>query len=482
MSTKTGTANYSRLPFLSAVISALFLIVCLWTGLSASDQATFSFSGIVALFHESPVFFPVLIFALLVPAGFYYACAKIDRQLNNKQQVIEQEEERMQRIHKFTKELINNNLDVDFTRSGDDDHIGNSLISLRDTLRVNRENNLRLKAEEEERTWTSEGLARVSTILRNNLQDLEQLAFNVIKDLTKYVNAIQGGFYKLDDANPQNRFFDLIAFFAYDRRKFTDQQIKWGDGLIGTCAMERKPIHLKSLPENYINVTSGLGEANPDSLLIVPMLYEDTLYGVLEFATFNTFEAKHISLIEQAAESIASTLAAVNSSVTTTRLLEESRTQTQALTSHEEEMRQNMEELQTTQEEASKQAERFMKLEEAIDQSLIRAEFTAEGRLLSANALFYTKFGYPADANIQGKSIYDIISEDSQDQFHNIWKKLKKNKIPFNGFLKHVTHDSKELWTMASLMPAHDGKGPTGTAIMMAMDVTEEVRKGTRDK
>ncbi len=468
-------------PFLSGVISALFLIICLWTGLATSDQATFSLSGIVELFRESPAFFPVLIFAILVPVGVYYACSIISNQLKQKQQIIDQEEERMQQIHKFTQELIHDNLEVDFTRLGDDDHIGNSLISLRDTLRVNRENNLKLKAEEEQRTWTAEGLARISTILRNILHDPEQLAFNVIKELTKYVNAIQGGFYKLDDSNSQNRFFDLVAFFAYDRRKFTDQQIRWGDGLIGTCAMERKPIHLKSLPENYINVTSGLGEANPDSLLIVPMLFEDKLYGVLEFATFNKFEAKHISLIEQAAESIASTLAAVNSSMTTSRLLEESRTQTQALTSHEEEMRQNMEELQATQEEASRQTERFIKLEEAIDQSLMRAEFTAEGRLLSANALFYTKFEYPAESNILGKSIYDFISRDSQDQFHDIWKKLKKNKIPYNGFLKHVTHDSNELWTMVSLMPAHDGKGPTGTAIMLAMDVSGEVRKGTRD-
>ncbi len=113
----------------------------------------------------------------------------------------------------------------------------------------------------------------------------------MIKELTKKVNAIQGGFYMLDDTDKLNRFFNLIAFFAYDRRKFADQQVKGvGDGLIGTCAMEQKVIHLKTIPDSYISVTSGLGESNPESLLIVPMQYENEIYGVLEFASFHKFE------------------------------------------------------------------------------------------------------------------------------------------------------------------------------------------------
>ena len=160
------------------------------------------------------------------------------------------------------------------------------------------------------------------------------------------------------------------------------KQIKWGDGLIGTCAMEQKVIHLKNIPDSYISVTSGLGESNPDSLLIVPMQFENEIYGVLEFASFQKFEPNHINLISQAAESVASTLSAVRTNMTTARLLEESKAQTQAMTSHEEEMRQNMEELQATQEDAMRQAQRFMMLEDTINQSLIKAEFSLDGKFL----------------------------------------------------------------------------------------------------
>ncbi len=465
----------SQYSYISAVISALFLLTCIVIGLTVSEEATYSFSGVFVLFLENPVFFPLLIFALLVPASVYFVSVRISRQLKEKQHRIDQDQDLMHRIHKFTQELYQDNLEVDYTRTGDDDTLGNSLISLRDKLRVNREDNRKFMAEEEQRKWISEGLAGISATLRNNMHNPDHLAFNVIKELTKYVNAIQGGFYKLEDTDPQNRFFNLIAFFAYDRRKFADQQIKWGDGLIGTCAMEQKVIHLKSIPESYISVTSGLGEANPSSLLIVPMQYENRIYGVLEFATFNKFEARHITLIEQAAESIASTLAAVNTNITTKRLLEESKAQTEALSSQEEEMRQNLEELQATQEESTRQTHRFLQLEETLNQSLMRAEFSSDGRFMSANNLFFTKFGYLPDSAIQGKSIHDFISEDIVESFRENWKKLKKNNIPFSGYLKHTTRSGNDLWTMAALVSTPSAEDSNDKVIFLALDTSEEV-------
>lgn len=238
--------------------------------------------------------------------------------------------------------------------------------------------------------------------------------------------------------------------------------------------MEQKVIHLKNIPDSYLSVTSGLGEANPRSLLIVPMQYENQIYGVLEFATFQTFESIHITLIEQVAESIASTLSAVKTNIITASLLEESKAQTQTLTSHEEEMRQNMEELQATQEEATRQSHRFLLLEESLNQSLMRAEFSSEGKLLSANPLFCTKFEFD-HSNVIGKSVYDLISDDTREKFHDIWKKLRKNAEPFSGYLSHVTQRGKDLWTMSSLCRTRNEEDTLDKIMLIAMDASEEV-------
>ena len=467
----------SRLTLMASIISIVILLAALFFGLMKSDQATFSLSGALWLFNHNPGYWFVALFAIVFPAGCNWLTRRLTRQTYEKQQLLDHEQDRLQRVHKFTQELIGDNLEVDFSLSGEDDMLGKSLIRFRDTLRLNKENSLKLKAAEDQRKWIADGLALTSEILRNNLHDINQLSFNVLKELTHYIHAIQGGFYLLDDTDPQNRFFSLTAFFAYDRRKFTDQKIKWGDGLIGTCAMEQKVIHLKNLPDSYISVTSGLGEANPRSLLIVPVQYENHIYGVLEFASFKDFEPDHITLAEQVSESIASTLSAVKINITTSRLLDESKAQTQTLTSHEEEMRQNMEELQATQEEATRQAQRFLQLEETLDQSLIRAEFNEEGKLLSANALFCSKLEYDHDSNIHGRSIFNFISEDSRERLREVWKNLKKSSEPYTGYIKQVTRTGKDLWTMASLISMKNEEDIPDRITLLALDASEEVMR-----
>jgi PAS domain S-box-containing protein len=467
----------SQFTFMAVIFSLVVLLAAVFLGLVKSEEATFSTSGVIWLFAHNPGYWFLTLFVLVFPFTSFWLARKFTGQVMEKQALIDQEQERMQRINQFTQHLIQDDFDVDFKLSGDKDDLGNSLIRLRDTLKINKENALNLRISEDQRNYVSEGLARISEILRNNLHDPDQLSFNVIRELTKKVNAIQGGFYMLDDTDKANRFFNLIAFFAYDRRKFADQQIKWGDGLIGTCAMEQKVIHLKSIPDGYISVTSGLGESNPDSLLIVPMQYENEIYGVLEFASFQKFEPNHINLISQAAESVASTLSAVRTNLTTARLLEESKAQTQAMTSHEEEMRQNMEELQATQEDAMRQAQRFMMLEDTINQSLIKAEFSLDGKFLLANSLFFSKFEYDQNGSTHNKSLTDFISEDSREHFHEIWKKLHADGQPYTGYLKHSTHSGKYLWTAASLVMTKSEESENDRIIFLGLDASDEVMR-----
>ena len=101
--------------------------------------------------------------------------------MTEKQALIDQEKERMQRINQFTQHLIQDDFEVDFKTSGSTDELGNSLIRLRDTLKINKENAQKLRISEEQRKYVTDGLARISEILRNNLHDPDQLSFNVIK-------------------------------------------------------------------------------------------------------------------------------------------------------------------------------------------------------------------------------------------------------------------------------------------------------------
>lgn len=253
----------------------------------------------------------------------------------------------------FAKEIGVGNLTQAFTPLSTDDVLGNELLSMRDNLK---------KAADEKniRDWINEGLASLGEVLRSNNNDTKGLADQILRELIKYLKVNQGALFIMNEET-EDKYLELLATYAYDKRKFVNKRISLGDGLAGQCALERTTIHLREIPANYISITSGLGQALPRTLIIVPLIHNEAVYGVIELASFKTFEPFEISFIEKVAESIASTIAAVQVNERTRRLLEQSQQMSEELKAQEEELRQNQEELQATQEQMRR---RQLELEE----------------------------------------------------------------------------------------------------------------------
>ena len=128
-------------------------------------------------------------------------------------------------------------------------------------------------------------------------------------------------------------------------------KIKIGEGLAGQCFMEEETIYLKNVPQDFLRITSGLGDANPDVLLYVPIQSNEELQGVLELVSFRKFEEHEIQFIEQLASNLATAIGNTKVNQSTKVLLERTQQQTEEMRAQEEEMRQNMEEMEATQEE-----------------------------------------------------------------------------------------------------------------------------------
>jgi len=103
----------------------------------------------------------------------------------------------------------------------------------------------------------------------------------------------------------------MVAAFAFDRKKYIDQTFQLGEGLVGTCAIEKQKIYLTEVPENYLQITSGLGDAKPRCLLLIPLSLENEVLGVLEIASLKILQEHEIVFVETIAESIASAISDV---------------------------------------------------------------------------------------------------------------------------------------------------------------------------
>ncbi|MDJ1506405.1 GAF domain-containing protein [Xanthocytophaga agilis] len=225
----------------------------------------------------------------------------------------------------------------------------------RKDLEVNLVQLEKARQEENHRQWASEGIAQLSTLLRSNSDDTE-LFDRIIATLVKYLQANQGGLYIVEkEERTHDIVIRLAACYAYNRKKHIHQTFQAGQGLIGQTYLEGEYIYLTDIPENYLTITSGLGDSSPRALLIVPLKVNESTEAILELASFKKFEKHEIEFIVKLGESIASFIQSNRISQRTKQLLEDSQFQAEALRAQEEEMRQNMEELASTQEEMNRQ-------------------------------------------------------------------------------------------------------------------------------
>jgi GAF domain-containing protein len=192
----------------------------------------------------------------------------------------------------------------------------------------------------------------------------------MIKHLTDYVNANQGGVFILNENDKTNPHLELISCYAYERKKYQNKIVEIGEGLVGQAYLEKETIYITDIPKDYIQITSGLGGAAPVCILIVPIKNNNSVEGVLEIASFNVFQEHEVAFIEKLAENIASALSNLKTNEKTKTLLHESQVQGEQLRSQEEEMRQNMEELSATQEQMISKEKEYIRIIDDLKLSL----------------------------------------------------------------------------------------------------------------
>jgi hypothetical protein len=238
------------------------------------------------------------------------------------------------------------------------------------TQRANLEHNLKeiekARGLEERQIWVSRGLAEISDILRrDNHEDIHE---TLISSVVKYINANQGCIFMVNDDDKDHIFLEMVACYAYERKKHFSKTIEVGQGLIGQCYLEKESIKLKEVPEDFVTITSGLGEAVPTFVAIVPIKHDTKVAGVMEFALFHELEDYQIEFLEKLGQNIASFFISNSMNIKTRELLEQSQIQMEQLRAQEEEMRQNMEELQATQEEMERKEYEYVARIEALEE------------------------------------------------------------------------------------------------------------------
>lgn len=223
-------------------------------------------------------------------------------------------------------------------------NISGELLIMRDEMKKKQEEGIRQQ-------WVSEGLNKMAEIIRDNQTNFELLCEKTVAFIVKYLKAQQGGLFVLNDEEDSDPHIRLVSCYAFDKKKFIERRIEIGEGVLGQIFLEGEPVYLKEVPNGYMRITSGLGEATPRCVTIYPMKHNESVVAIIEIASFTIYDQHALDFLANACKSIAASIMAIQSGIKTKMLLEKSQQQTEEMRAQEEEMRQNMEELEATQEE-----------------------------------------------------------------------------------------------------------------------------------
>jgi len=381
--------------------------------------------------------------------------------------------EKLKTTTEYISAIGSGKLETEVALSGKKDILGKSLIKMQNNLKTATKENEKRRKEEEIQNWITAGLAKFSDILRNSDKGIKELSNDIIQNLIHYVNAIQGGIYMVtDDDISGEKYLNLISSYAYDRRKFDSQRVDLKEGLLGACYLEKESIFLTDIPENYINITSGLGNSNPKSIVIVPLKHENEVLGVVELASLNNFEKHEVEFIEKLSENIATTLSATTINERTAKLLQKAQEQAEELQSQEEEMRQNLEEMQATQEEAHKRSVELHDIVEAINYSTSTYELSTDGQFIKANN-YYLKLLEIEDHELIGSNHYEYVKHNFENQkaYNDFLTKLNKGITQKREF--HYKIGEKELWLNETYTPIHDITETVSKFLVLAHNISD---------
>ncbi|MBN2812730.1 MAG: GAF domain-containing protein [Bacteroidales bacterium] len=326
----------------------------------------------------------------------------------------------------FTQSINNDQVDAQLKLAGESDLLGAELIQLKQKIAKNAEEQKHNDEENFKRRYLNEGLARFAEILRAQSNDFSMLSDAFIREMVKYLDAIQGGLFVLEKEEGSAPVLRLLSAFAYNRKKYLQKTVALGEGLVGTCAREKQYINLTEIPEGYIMVTSGLGDTPPDNLLLVPVLHENETLGVVEIASLKKFRDHEINFAREVAQTLGSTMVYTRNNEQTAELLAKSQKQALEMAEQEEEMRQNMEELKATQEESNRREEAFKGIADAMSHALMIVEYDLKGIISDINEKYCVFIGINRD-NAIDKEHHQVFGGTLKPD-EDFWKKVRHEK------------------------------------------------------
>jgi PAS domain S-box-containing protein len=445
-------ATYS-LGFSFAGIITLFLVIAFSL---IPEQRPFSYDSIKMLYNDHSEFYLLNLLPVLAGLAGFYTGVKVYGRKEKTELKINSYQRTLDRTVQFVQRIENKDLNTPFVAVNGEKQLEIALESMRKSL-------ISTARKDFERNEINR-ISNETNLFLQSFNDLDKLCEETIAFLVRKLdNVVQGAFYIVEGDDTGDQIIRMKASYAYNRKKHLHAEFRFAQGLVGQAAIERDSIIRTEIPEDYLTISSGLlGDRKPNCLFITPFLSNETVYGVIELASFQKFTSHQCQLIKELSNIIARTVANVKINNRTYTLLKESELMSAELRSQKKRLLQNAEALIQTQNELKNSN---IKLEEQIQEVHNTSKRTnillekarevisiisADRKILYVSPSIKTILGYyPED--LLGKDDTENVHPLDTDKFRQLIKDLcsfpeKEIKLQYRYF----TSDGEVIWMEAT--------------------------------
>jgi CheY-like chemotaxis protein/signal transduction histidine kinase len=249
--------------------------------------------------------------------------------------------------------------------------------------------NLRLTTDRNtEQDWLKTNLARFTGMLQGQ-RDLATVGRMLLSELAPLINAQQGVIYQMGGDSANSEGLVLLSTFA-DTPEGYLKEVRVGEGLIGQCAAEKHRMLIAELPKTAAPIRSGLFEAVPKNVIVLPVLFEDRVKAVIELASLSSFTASHLSFLEQLTSSIGIVLNSIEATMQTEGLLKQSQQLATELQTQQKELQQTNEQLAQKAQQLAEQNYEVERKNQEIEQA--RRALEEKARELALTSKYKSEF------------------------------------------------------------------------------------------
>ncbi|NWQ44411.1 response regulator [Bacillus sp. EB106-08-02-XG196] len=287
-------------------------------------------------------------------------------------------------------------------------------------------------AKEQNILWVKSNSAEIITSI-SGTHNLESLSRTFLSKVVPLLDSSHAVMYVKDSGNQIGEpVFKLLASYASIEGENHPKTISPGEGLIGQAIQEKRTIVLSDVPSDYIKVSSGLGEAEPRNIYLIPAIFEGDVKAVLEFASFKSFSSNHHALLAEIIDSLGIILDSVFGRIQLAQVLEETQVLMEEIQAQSEELQSQQEELRVTNEELEEQTQALRNSEEILQ--------TQQEELEETNAELLEKAKILEEQNKKFELTNREV-ENAREKLEEKAKQLALNSKYKSEFLANMSHE-----------------------------------------